>query len=304
MIAAIPDFRFFARLAAGIACWALLLCLPSAYAGGSTTACNETGALAEQALHCIHGQQKFKDCSECPEMMIVPAGVFMLGSPPSELSRTAAEAPQHLVTISKPFAVGKYEITFSEWDACVADGGCAHNPRDSGWGRGRRPVINVSWDDVTNEYLPWLSRTAGKTYRLLTEAEWEYAARAGTTGPFSTGETISPIVANFDGTSTYGGGTKGQYRQRTVEVGSFPANAFGLHDMHGNVWEWTSDCFVDILSGAPSDGGHAAETPNCPRVMRGGSWIDAPRVLRSAYRSLAPANTRFIYRGFRVARAL
>ena len=120
----------------------------------------------------------------------------------------------------------------------MAAGGCKHKPEDQGWGRGKRPVINVSWDDITKEYLPWLSRKTGKTYRLLTEAEWEYAARAGTTTPFSTGRTITPDQANFNGDFTYGGSAKGVYRQKTVEVGSFPANAFGLHDMHGNVWEW------------------------------------------------------------------
>ena len=157
-------------------------------------------------------------------------------------------------------------------------------PEDRGWGRGKRPVINVSWDDITKEYLPWLSRKTGKTYRLLTEAEWEYAARAGTMTPFSTGWRITTDEANFDGNSTYGGSPKGGLPAETVEVGSFPANAFGLHDMHGNVWEWVADCDTDTYMDAPSDG--RAVTPgDCgQRVLRGGSWGTGPRFLRSASR--------------------
>ena len=142
-------------------------------------------------------------------MVVVPAGEFMMGSPAGEEGRSDDEGPQRKVTIAKPFAVGKFEVTFAEWDACVAAGGCKHKPDDQGWGRGKRPVINVSWDDITKEYLPWLSRKTGKTYRLLTEAEWEYAARAGTTTPFSTGQTITPEQANFNGNYTYGGSAKG-----------------------------------------------------------------------------------------------
>jgi formylglycine-generating enzyme required for sulfatase activity len=237
-------------------------------------------------------------------MVVVPAGEFLMGSPADESQRSSAEGPLHRVTIGSALGIGKYEVTFAEWDACVADGGCRHNPRDTGWGRGRRPVINVSWDDITSEYLPWLSAKTGQPYRLLTEAEWEYAARAGTTASFSTGATISTRQANFDGTSTYGGGVKGEYRQRTLEAGTFPANAFGLHDMHGNVWEWVADCYVDSYDNAPADGRGVAAVPSCARVLRGGSWIDAPRVLRSAYRGRVPAGARFIYRGFRVARTL
>jgi hypothetical protein len=171
-------------------------------------------------------------------MVVVPAGSFTMGSPPSEEGRSDSEGPQHRVTIARPFAVGKFEVTFAEWDACVAAGGCSHRPGDQGWGRGNRPVIDVSWNDITQQYLPWLSRKTGKTYRLLSEAEWEYAARAGTTTAFSTGRTITPEQANFDGNYTYGGSAKGVYRSKTVEVGSFPPNAFGLFDMHGNLWEW------------------------------------------------------------------
>jgi formylglycine-generating enzyme required for sulfatase activity len=246
----------------------------------------------------------FKDCPECPEMVVVPAGSFTMGSPESEPQRSADEGPQRRVTIARPFAVGKFEVTFAEWDACVAAGGCnGHRPSDSNWGRGNRPVINVSWDDA-RAYVAWLSRKTGKTYRLLSEAEWEYAARAGTTTPFSTGQRITTEQANFDGNHTYNGSSKGQYRQRTLPVGSFAANAFGLHDMHGNVWEWTEDCWNANYSGAPTDGSARTSGECGRRVLRGGSWVDLPRFLRSADRYWITAENRIDVIGFRVARTL
>jgi formylglycine-generating enzyme required for sulfatase activity len=277
---------------------------PAAAVSNSSPRCDGVQITIAGAPRCSKPGQSFKDCVDCPVMVVVPAGEILMGSPPDEAERSNVEGPQHKVTISKALAVGKYEVTFAEWDACAADGGCTHKPRDSGWGRDKRPVINVSWDDVTQEYLPWLSKKTGQTYRLLTEAEWEYAARAGTVTPFSTGATIATEQANFDGTNTYGGSAKGAYRQRTLEVGSFPANAFGLHDMHGNVWEWVQDCFSENYDGAPLDGRAVSEVPGCSRVLRGGSWIDSPRVLRSAYRGKIQSSARFIYRGFRVLRAL
>jgi formylglycine-generating enzyme required for sulfatase activity len=209
------------------------------------------------------------------------------------------------VTIAKPFAVGKFEVTFAEWDACVAAGGCKSELEDQGWGRGRRPVINVSWDDITQQFLPWLSRTSAKRYRLLTEAEWEYAARANTTTPFSTGRTITTDQANFDGKYTYGRSAMGQTRARTVEVGSFAANGFGLHDMHGNVWERVEDCWHPNYQGAPVDG--SAWTSSCSessRVLRGGAWNHYPTILRSANRYGGRVDFRYINLGFRVARSL
>ena len=199
-------------------------------------------------------------------MVMVPAGGFMMGSPASEVARLGDEGPQHEVTISRPLAVGKYAVTFAEWDTCVSDGGCRHRPDDQGWGRGKRPVINLSSDDVTNEFLPWLSRTTGKAYRLLTEAEWEYTARAGTTTPFSTGRMITSGQANFDGNKIYGGSAQGGYRQKTENVGSFQSNAFGLYDMHGNVWEWVQDCWNDSYAGAPSDGRSVPDVVGCSQV--------------------------------------
>lgn len=255
----------------------------------------------------------FRDCPDvCPEMVVVPAGQFTMGLSASEAVRGAAEGPQRTVRIAKPFAVGKFEVTFAEWDACVAGGGCGSNkaPSDQGWswrgwhwGRGKRPVINVSWSDA-NEYLAWLSKKSGQAYRLLSEAEWEYAARAGTTTPFSTGPTITTDQANFDGSNTFGESAKGTYRQKTVEVGTFKPNAFGLHDMHGNVWEWVEDNWHSNYLGAPKDGSAWIDNGSSSRVLRGGSWYSDPRNLRSASRDLMVPGHRSKSVGFRVARTL
>jgi formylglycine-generating enzyme required for sulfatase activity len=252
----------------------------------------------------------FRDCTNCPEMVVVPAGEFVMGSPESELGRKSSEGPLHKVTIKQAFAVGKFAVTFAEWADCVAGGGCKGNPDpiDEGWGRGKRPVIHVSWD-MAMEYVTWLARKTGKAYRLLTEAEWEYAARAApkasTPGtPFSTGATISTDQANYNGNYVYGNGKKGAYLGKTVEVGSFPANAFGLNDMHGNVWEWVQDCYKDNYGGAPIDGS-AVTAPICEfRVLRGGAWRVEPRFLRSAYRHLARSEDSADSYGFRIARAM
>ena len=263
----------------------------------------KTGTQVEEDLQLLT-KEEFRDCKECPEMIVVPAGSFTLGSPAHEEGRLSSEGPQHLVTIRAPFAVGKYEVTFSEWDGCVAAGGCGHRPADFDWGRDRRPVINVSWEDAKS-YVAWLSRKTGKRYRLLSEAEWEYAARAGTEGPFHFGSTISTDKANYDGDYTYGSGRIGLDRGETVPVGSFPANAFKLHDMHGNVWEWVEDCWHASHRGAPSDGAVWTAGGECgERVLRGGSWGSLPRYLRSAYRSRNSAGIRNYYFGFRVARTL
>lgn len=250
----------------------------------------------------------FRDCLECPKMVVVPPGSFKMGSPSSEEGREEDENPQHIVTIPEPFAVGKYEVTFAEWDACVAVGGCnGHRPDDAGWGRGRRPVIDVNWDDA-KAYVLWLSRITGKRYRLLSEAEWEYAARAGTTGPFHFGSTISAEQANYRGDYTYGSGRKGVYRKRTVPVGSFSSNGFGLYDMHGNVWEWVEDCSHVSYAGAPTEGSAwvtGGIGGDCERrVLRGGSWLDYPWALRSARRYWFSTEYRFNFIGFRVSRTL
>jgi formylglycine-generating enzyme required for sulfatase activity len=238
------------------------------------------------------------------EMVSIAAGCFMMGSPPDEPERDADEGPQHEVCL-EPFEIGKYEVTFADWDACVADGGCAEKPDDQGWGRGRRPVINVSWQDA-REYIRWLNSSGGQSgFRLPSEAEWEYAARAGTTTPFSTGPCISTDQANFDGTFEYGKcppPTDVDLHQ-TQPVGSYPPNPWGLYDMHGNVNEFVADCWNDGYDGAPTDGS-AWQDGNCARrVLRSGSWHGYPGYLRSAYRCRSgPA---FGHRtiGFRLARS-
>ena len=247
---------------------------------------------------------RFWDCAECPEMVVVPAGSFLMGSPGTEEGRFDEEGPVHQVTIDAPFAVGVYEVTFAEWDACASSGGCGERqPLDNGWGRGRRPVINVSWDDAKS-YVQWLSSRTGQRYRLLSESEWEYMARAGTQTPFHMGGTISTDQANYRGDYGYGSGREGGYRGQPVPAGSFPPNAWGLHDVHGNVWEWVEDCWNGSYAGAPTDGG-AWERGDCSRrVCRGGAWGVGPRHLRSAGRFRDAAGSRDSLGGFRVARTL
>ena len=237
--------------------------------------------------------ETFRDCPSCPELVVVPAGSYRMGSPSHEEERDDDEGPVHQVTIERPFAVGVYEVMFGDWDTCVRGGGCGgYRPDDEGWGRGQRPVIHVSWEDA-QAYVAWLSRQTGQAYRLLSESEWEYAARAGTTTSFHFGRTISTSQANYNG--DYGG---------TVPVGSFRPNAFGLYDVHGNVSEWVQDCWDENYVGAPSDG-RAREIGDCSRqVMRGGSWGSAPRFLRSTYRGRNAAGNRGYGLGFRIARSL
>jgi len=247
----------------------------------------------------------FRECDQgCPEMVVVPAGSFTMGSPASDNYGSNDERPQHRVTIARPFAVGRLAVTFDEWDGCVADGGCGgRRPDDEGWGRGKRPVINVSWDDAKT-YVSWLSKKTGKTYRLLSEAEREYVTRAGTTAPFWWGSSISPTKANYNGNYTYGGGAKGEYRQKTVPVDSFEANLFGLYQVHGNVYDWVEDCYHDSYSGAPTDGS-AWTSGKCEfRVLRGGSWWSLPGGLRAALRVRYTSVSRNDNGGFRVARTL
>ena len=250
------------------------------------------------------------DCAGCPTMIPLPGGTFLMGSPVDEEGRANDEGPQHEVTIAR-FALAKTEVTFDQWQACVDGGGCTSNPQpdDLGWGRGSRPVIDVSWEDA-REYIVWLNAQVDGSdpYRLPTEAEWEYAARAGTATPFAFGDTISTDQANYDGRVTYGEGEVGEFRGRSVPVEDLrAANSWGLRHMHGNVWEWVADCWHDDFSGAPDDGsawGEEAGGDCSLRVVRGGSWGDDPRHLRSAVRvRLVPGN-RADYVGFRPARTL
>lgn len=248
--------------------------------------------------------QPVRDCANCPELVAVSAGRFTMGSPGSELGREGNEGPQRGIALPRALAVSRFEVTFAEWDACVAEGGCeGYKPKDKGWGRGRMPAIYVSWDDAQS-YVAWLSKKTGKPYRLLSEAEWEYVARAGSAGPFSTGASISTDQANYDGNSTYGNSRKGLNRNQTVEVGNYPANGFGVHDLHGNVWEWVADCYAPTLEGQPGDGSAREAAPCDERVVRGGSWYSAPKNLRAAVRAGKPAEIRSDRVGFRVVRPL
>jgi formylglycine-generating enzyme required for sulfatase activity len=258
--------------------------------------------LSPERERALNPKDAFKDCARCPEMVVVPAGSFMMGSPASEESHSDSESPQRKVTFARQFAVGRFALTFDEWDACVADGGCnGHKPSDQGWGRGRRPVISVSQNDA-KDYVAWLSTKTGKSYRLLSEAEREYVTRAGTTTPFWWGSSISASQANYDGYSTYGGGVKGEVRGRTLPVDSFQPNPWGVFQVHGNVWEWVEDCFHDSYNGAPEDGSAWTSGDCSLRVARGGAWIHGPGYLRSAGRDGLYAGHRLNSLGFRVGR--
>lgn len=290
--------------------------------------------------------QSFRDCPDCPEMVVLPAGSFLMGASDKEPERKRNELPQHNVTFAKPFAVAKFELTWAEWEACGADtcapggaAGCTQRNTpycstlygDEKWGRGKRPLINLDFNNLA-QYLRWLQEKTGKEYRLLTEAEWEYAARAGTTTPYITGSTIIKEQARF-GEDVWGA-TGG-----TADAGSFAPNAFGLYDMHGNVWEWVQDCWHDNYDGAPQDGSswtakltirskpytrcppngdkrvvkngdgdwsnYECEQEQCTaRVLRGGAWSSNPKFLRSAYRTKYNPLDRNNYYGFRIARSL
>jgi formylglycine-generating enzyme required for sulfatase activity len=205
------------------------------------------------------------------------------------------EKPRHLVTIAKPFALARTPTTFDEWDSYAREAG-AHRPRDHGFGRGNHPVIDVSWDDATG-YVQWLSARTGRRYRLPSEAEWEYACRAGTQTVFNTGPTLSIDQANYLYTDVRQRPGLG----RPVPVASYPPNAFGLYDMHGNVCELTADAWHDAYAGAPADGSAWTDPATPWRVVRNGGWDAMPRILRCAYRDPLPRSTRFDNVGFRVA---
>lgn len=245
---------------------------------------------------------EFAECKHgCPIMIVIPPGQFNMGSPVD--SGYTDEQPQHSVRIGYRFAVSKFEITFGQWRACVDAGVCAMPP-DNGWGQGNRPVINVSWHDA-KRYASWLSKLTGRTYRLLSEAEWEYAARAGSSSAYPWGDKLVSDGEAHANCFVCGGGWSGQ----TAPVGSFPPNSFGLHDMHGNAWEWVQDGWNSGHRNAPGNGlPRDARTSHNKavnmRVRRGGSWFSEGRWIRSAARSLAPAGQRYNQQGFRIARSI
>ena len=250
----------------------------------------------------------FRDCPECPQMIVLPAGTFRMGSTDGNDN----ERPVRDVRVPA-FALGRYEVTFGEWDACVESGACTDRIGDEGWGRGRRPVMNLRWEDAQN-YVQWLARMTGQPYRLPSEAEWEYAARAGTTTRWSWGNeelqqcryangadrTRRLRLRNWPASVFVDCNDRHDY---PAPVGSYTPNAFGLHDMLGNVWEMVADCWHDNYVGAPSDVTAWTRDGNCnQRPARGGSYLDDPNLLRTAAR--LRRGEYHDNRGFRVARAL
>jgi formylglycine-generating enzyme required for sulfatase activity/uncharacterized caspase-like protein len=261
----------------------------------------------------------FKECDQCPEMVVVPAKSFVMGSPSNDSSRYNDEEPQHSVNIPRPFAVGKFHVTVEQFalfaaevdyqlrEECTVfesgkweDNRPGRSWRNPGFSQsGLHPVVCVNWDDA-RAHSEWLSRKTGKEYRLLSEGEWEYAARAGTTTHYFFGDDEKQLCHYANGT----GLSCSDRHEYTAPVGSYTPNAFGLHDMYGNAWQWVEDCWHENYAGAPSDG-TAWTSTNCDaRVLRGGSWLNLPRWLRSAVRIKRAANARISNNGFRVARVL
>lgn len=273
----------------------------------------------EQALTTL---ASFTECGDCPEMVVVPAGEFVMGAPQDEAVATQRE-DQVRVSIGRPFAVGRFAVTRGEFAAFVAktghksgvpchdlvswtlEGGAEQRDwRSPGFSQDdRHPVVCVNWYDA-KAYAAWITSITGKRYRLLSESEREYVTRAGSTTPFWWGKTISTHQANYNGNVTYGGGAKGEWRKATVSVDAFMANPWGLYNVHGNVWEWTEDCWIGKNAGNPGDG-RAREDGDCTlRVLRGASWNNYPHTLRSARRGMEPPSNRLTSIGFRLARTL
>ena len=242
-----------------------------------------------------------------PEMVVIRPGQFMMGSPVTQKRRDRNEGPQIPVTINYAFEIGRFEVTFDDWEKCVRGGGCnGYRPEDNGWGRGRRPVTNISYNDAQS-YIRWLNASTGLKYRLPSEAEWEYVARAGKPLPFSTptGRGISAREANFNAKFPYGPGTvAGEYIRQTLPVGSFPANSFGVHDIHGNVYEFVSDCYVAGHIGNPADGSPRRDGNCDARIIRGGSWVTHGYQMRAAKRLRYTMDHRYDDFGFRLARTI
>lgn len=265
----------------------------------------------------------FKDLEVGPEMVIIPSGSFRMGSPVEEPERDEAEAPVHQVSIKEPFAISRHAISRDQFAAFAADTGFEHTGariwKNKQWTisgtaswknpelrqQGDHPAVCLSWFDAT-QYAAWMSAKSGHRYRLPTEAEWEYAARAGSSSPFWWGATISPTQANYHSLSLYeGGGSLGDYRETTVAVDRFDPNPWGLYQVHGNAWEWCEDIWHPSYNGAPCDGSAwttGGEPPK--RVVRGGSWEDFPEYLRSAYRFGTDPNMRTSLIGCRVVREI
>jgi len=236
----------------------------------------------EQALQ---PKDSFKECDNCPEMVVVPKGSFVMGTPATEVDRYKGEDPLHRVSFARPFAVGRFTISFDEWDACLADGGCDGNRGDDHeFGRGRMPAQGISFD-AAKSYLAWLSRKVGRTYRLPSESEREYFTRAGTTTAFWFGTTLSSLNANYAAGTPYAGGPRGVDSKGPAVVDSYAPNPFGLYQVHGNVWEWTADCFNKrYTEDTPVDGSAWLEGDCSKHMVRGGLWNWSADKSRSGYR--------------------
>jgi formylglycine-generating enzyme required for sulfatase activity len=250
---------------------------------------------ASKAVEMILPGDRIKDCPTCPELVVVGTGEFVMGNKTGGLN---GDAPLRRIEMDHQFAVSNSEVTFAQWDACVADGGCGgYSPDDKGWGRANRPVIYVNWQDA-QAYVKWLSQKSGQTYRLPSEAEWEYVARAGTTGDYWWGDEIGVNQANCANCQSQFDGKK------TAPVGSFQANSFGLFDTVGNVWEWVEDCYAkDTYKThrsypAPYENGYNS----CNRVLRGGAWDLVSQGASASFRYNASINLRSNAVGFRVVR--
>jgi formylglycine-generating enzyme required for sulfatase activity len=233
----------------------------------------------------------FRDCPDCGEMVVVPPGEFDMGS-----TEAPIEGPIHHVVIAAPFAIGRREVTFAEWDLCVAANACKYSPADHGWGRGERPAIDLSWDDL-KDFTAWLSHKTGKTYRLPTEAEWEYAARAGSASAFWWGKEVGTGRAKCEDCG-------GDAARQTAPTGSFRPNPFGLYDTTGNAAEWVQDCWNSSYRNAPHDGSAWTSGECSLRVLRGGSFANKANAGRSAARFRYDEDVRYYANGFRVARDL
>jgi len=250
----------------------------------------------------------FRDCADCPDMVVIPAGSFWQGSEESAPLALKKETPRRLVTFAEPFAVSVFEITFAQWDRCVADGGCSARPGDNGWGRDDRPVMMVSWNDA-QEYTAWLSAQTGQAYSLPSESQWEYLARAGEESDWLGGAPAE--VCRFANIAGRESGFRWQHGDcadaaplQTLPVGSLEANAFGVHDVIGNVAEWTLDCMNLSYLDAPADGSAWSRGICSSRMTRGGSWFTGTREIRLPARFNLKNGDRNDFTGFRVVRTV
>ena len=268
--------------------------------------------LARQTFVDTWGQGTTRDSA--PRMVVIapaPVGGFIMGSPPEESGRDWSEK-QHRVSTNYVFALGETEVTFAQWNACVADGGCGRERNIGGMGRDQHPLVNVNWY-AARAYIDWLNnrfrlaRNDPYRYRLPSEAEWEYAARAGTTGPFGFAQNkpIAPDLANYDSRASYQGSPTRDWIQGSSPVGSYPANPFGLKDMLGNVWEWVADCYEPDYRTPRAGAALRDDDVACPAlVVRGGSWFFVPEELRVAKRFWSAPTYHDNKGGFRIARTL